>query len=484
MRSLDRHLFPERRGEIRPAWGVAKPWAILLASLPGGSNTKPAEDGAYRKICIYFTVLFLFFVSASPIIYCQSAVASQVLVIPMKDTVQPISSEYLKRGLDQAQREHAAAVVLELDTPGGLFESTREMVGNILASPVPVIVYIAPSGARAGSAGFYLLESADIAAMAPGTNAGAAHPVVEGAQLDEVRKQKLENDAAAFLRSYVERRKRNASAAEDAVRSSKSYTEAEAKQLGLIDLIANSENDLMTALDGKEVQRFNGTTTTLHTRNAAMIQLRLTPRERLLDLFINPDLALLFLVAGALLIYLEFNTPGTIVPGSLGAFLVLLALFSLNMLPIRSTAVLLLLAGFVLLVLEAKFASHGIVATAGIISLIFGAITLVNAPIPELRVHPATAIGLAVGFGVITLMLIRLAIMARRKKAKTGIDALIGENGTVMQALNPVGQVLVHGEIWQAESTELLQPGESIQVKGSRELRLLVERVPNHAIKP
>lgn len=448
------------------------------ARLESRFDTKP------RKFFLPFLIVFfLLLTCTTQAVPGQSSASPHVLVIPMKDTVQPVSAEYLKRGLDQARRENANAVLLELDTPGGLLESTREMVGDILASPVPVIIYIAPSGARAGSAGFYLLESADIAAMAPGTNAGAAHPVVEGAQLDEIRKQKLENDAAAFLRSYVERRKRNASAAEDAVRSSKSYTEAEAKQLGLIDVVANNESDLMGALDGREIQRFNGTTTTMHTRNAILVRLELTPRERLLDLMISPDLALLFLVAGALLIYLEFNTPGTIVPGSLGALLVLLALFALNLLPIRSTAVLLLLAGFVLLVLEAKFASHGIVAAAGIISLIFGAITLVNAPIPELRVHLGTAVGLAVGFGIITLVLLRLAIMARRKKAKTGIEALIGENGTVIQPLSPVGQVLVHGELWQAESAEPLQPGECIQVKGSRELRLLVERVPNPATK-
>jgi membrane-bound serine protease (ClpP class) len=249
-------------------------------------------------------------------------------------------------------------------------------------------------------------------------------------------------------------------------------------------VVANSEGELMNAIDGKQVLRFDGTTTTMHTRNVSLVRMGLSPREHLLDMLMSPDLALLFLVAGALLVYLEFNTPGTIVPGSLGALLILVALFALNLLPIRSTAVLLLVAGFVLLVLEAKFASHGIVASAGIIALIFGAITLVNAPIPELRVHPATAVGLAIAFGVITLFLVRLAIMARRNKSKTGIEALIGESGRVMQALSPIGQVLVHGELWQAEAAEPLQPGEDILVKGCKELRLLVERVPNNAQKP
>lgn len=436
------------------------------------------------RVVALLNLLLFCFASLANGLFAQTTSSPHVLVIPMKDTIQPVSAEYLKRGLREAEMEHDTAVLLEIDTPGGLFQSTREMVGAILSSPVPVIVYITPSGARAGSAGFYIMESADVAAMAPGTNAGAAHPVLETGHLDDVMKQKLENDAAAFLRSYVERRKRNTSAAEDAVRSSKSYSEDEAKKLGLIDLIASNENDLMNALDGKQVLRFDGTTTTLHTHNASLIRMQLSPRERLLDMLMSPDLALLFLVAGALLIYLEFNTPGTIVPGSLGALLILVALFALNLLPIRFTAVLLLLAGFVLLVLEAKFASHGIVASAGIIAMIFGAITLVNAPIPELRVHPATAVGLAVGFGIITLFLVRLALMARRNKSKTGIEALIGENGTVMQALSPIGQVLVHGELWRAEASEPIQPGENILVKGCKELHLLVERVPTNAQKP
>jgi membrane-bound serine protease (ClpP class) len=474
MRSLLRLSYRNNPEETR-----FSPEKIGLRSSFGRHVLRKTGEAAAAIIAL------LVFVYAAQAVYGEPSPLPHVLVIPMKDTVQPVSTEYLKRGLSRAEQEHAAAVLVELDTPGGLFESTREMVGAILSSPVPVIVYVAPSGARAGSAGFYLLESADIAAMAPGTNAGAAHPVAAASgQIDEVSKQKLENDAAAFLRSYVERRKRNATAAEDAVRKSKSYTEEEARRLGLIDVVANNDSDLLSALDGRQVLRFNGTTTTLHTRNAALDRLDLSPRERLLDLLISPDLALLFLTAGALLIYLEFNTPGTIVPGSLGALLVLLALFALNLLPLRFTAVLLLLAGFILLVLEAKFTSHGVVAGVGILCLIFGAITLVNAPIPELRVHLATAIGLALGFGIITLVLIRLAIMARRNKSKMGIEALIGESGKVMQALSPIGQVLVHGELWQAEASEPLQEGENIQVKGWRDLRLLVERIPGNASKP
>lgn len=430
-----------------------------------------------------FALLLLFALLASPV-QAQPAGSAHVLVIPMTDTIQPVSAEFLKRGLNRAKDERAAAVLVELNTPGGLLDSTREMVGAILESPVPVIFYVTPTGARAGSAGFFLMESADIAAMAPGTNAGAAHPVLQGAHLDEVQKQKVENDAAAFLRSYVERRKRNAEAAEDAVRNSKSYTEEEAKQLGLIDLIAKNECELVKSLDGKQISRVDGSSVTMHTGKASLVRLEMTPRERALDLLIRPDLALFLLVAGALLIYLEFNTPGTIIPGSLGALMVMVSLFALNLLPLRYTSVMLLIGGFVLLVLEAKFASHGIVAVCGILAMVFGAITLVNAPIPELRVHPATAAALAIGFGVITLVLVRLAIRARQNKSKTGIEALLGESGRVVQSLSPTGQVLVHGELWQAEANEPLQAGENIQVKGWKNLTLLVERVPDGAQRP
>ena len=345
----------------------------------------------------------------------------------------------MPRGLKYAADTHAEAIIIELDTPGGLLDSTRNMVRQILDSPVPVIVYVGPSGSRAGSAGFFLLEAADIAAMAPGTNAGASHPVVEVGKLDPVMKQKVENDTSAFLRSYVTQRKRNADAANQAVMDSKSYT-AEAKQLGLIELIAGNTDELLRALDGRTLTRFNGQTVTLRTQGAAVLTVPPTLREKVLDRLMDPNLALLILVVGALLIYLEFNTPGTIVPGALGTLLVLLALFALNLLPLRYMSVLLILAAFALLLLEAKFASHGVLAAAGIISLIFGAITLVAAPIPELRVHPATAIALGFAFGLVTVFLVRLAIRARRRKSRTGVDALLGEIGVAMQPLAPDGQ--------------------------------------------
>lgn len=352
------------------------------------------------------------------------------------------------------------------------------MVSKILASPVPVIVYVAPSGSRAGSAGFFLLESADIAAMAPGTNAGASHPVVEGAKLDPIMKQKLENDTAAFLRSFVSRRNRNVDAAQDAVLNSKSYTEQEALQQHLIDLVSPNETALLDSLDGRTITRFNGSTVTLHTHGASLTQVETTLRERILDRMMDPNLAVLILVLGGLLIYLEFNSPGSIIPGALGTLLVLTALFSLNLLPVRYTAFMLLLAAFILILLEAKFPSHGILAASGIVALIFGTLTLVDGPIPELRVRLTTAIACGVGFGLISAFLVRIAVRARQNKVMTGPQALIGADGIAQQPLDPRGQILVHGELWQAESNSPINTGDPVRVRAVNGLVLLVERMP------
>lgn len=402
----------------------------------------------------------------------------RVIVIHLNDTIQPVSADYLARGLDAAASQHAGAVLIEINTPGGLIESMRQMVSKMIASPVPVIVYVAPSGSRAGSAGFFLLEAADVAAMAPGSNAGAAHPVVEGAKLDDIMKQKLENDTAAFLRSYVARRGRNVQAAEDAVRSSKSYSDSEALQLKLIDLIAPDDASLLNTLDGRTITRFDGSKVVLHTRGAQLVPVDPTLREQILDRLTDPNLAVLVLMVGGLLIYVEFNTPGTIIPGTLGTILVLLALFGLNLLPVRYTSVMLLAAAFVLLILEAHFATHGVLAAAGILALVIGALTLVDGPIPELRVHLATALSAGLAFGLITVFLLRLAIRARRSKVRMGGDAMIGQIAVVTQPLAPSGQVMVNGELWQAESALPATAGEQVRVRGLRDLTLLVERIP------
>jgi membrane-bound serine protease (ClpP class) len=428
------------------------------------------SDVGFRAILI----ALLFLISAS----AHAQTSPHVIVLNLNDTIQPISEEYVTRGLAQAEATQANAILIELNTPGGLLDTTRSLVSKILASPVPVIVYVGPSGSRAGSAGFFLLEAADIAAMAPGTNAGASHPVVEGGTLDPIMKQKLENDTTAFLRSYVSRRGRNTDAAQDAVLNSKSYTEQESQKLKLIDIIAPNTTDLLNAIDGRSVQRFDGAAVTLHTRNAVLVHMEPTVREQILDRLMDPNLAVLILVLGGLLIYLEFNVPGTIVPGALGTLLVFTALFALNLLPIHYTSLMLLIAALALLVLEAKFPSHGVLASVGIIALVFGTLTLVDGPIPELRVALLTAIACGVGFGIITAFLVRIALQARRNKVLTGVDALVGTFGVAREALAPRGQILVHGELWSAEAPEAVQVGDTVKVRAVRGLTLLVDRVP------
>lgn len=406
-------------------------------------------------------------------------VTPNILVLHLNDTIQPISEEYLERGLARAAEDRDEAVLVTLNTPGGLLDATRSMVGKILASPVPVIVYISPSGSRAGSAGFFLLQAADVAAMAPGTNAGAAHPVVEGAKLDDTMREKLENDTTAFLRSYVARRNRNVDAAQDAVLHSKSYTEREALDLHVIDLIAASDSELLNLLDGRKIQRFEGQSQTLHTAHARLIGFQPSLREQILDRLMDPNLAVLILVMGGLLIYMEFNAPGTIIPGALGTLLLVTGLFALNLLPVHYTAIMFLIAAFTLLLVEAKIPSHGVLAGAGIIALVFGTLTLVDGPIPELRVHTATAIACGLAFGLITVFLVRIALRARRAKMIfTGAEALVGKIGIAQQPLDPSGQILVHGELWQAESASPVERGVHVRVIGLRGYTLLVEQVP------
>ncbi len=407
----------------------------------------------------------------------QSTPAQQPVVdkLVLDDTIQPVSADELTRALARANSDGADALLIEMNTPGGLLDSMREMVGAILRSHVPVIVYVAPSGARAGSAGFFILESADVAAMAPGTEAGAAHVVFEMGKPGDIEMQKVENDAEAFMRSYVTKRGRNADAAQAAEKSSHSYTAEEALHERLIDLIANSDADLLRALDGRTVTRMDGSTTTLHVAGARIVLIEPTLRDELLGWLVDPNIALLFLVGGALLIYLEFNSPGTIVPGALGTLMVLLAIFALNLLPIRYTAVMLLVGAMVLLILEAKVGGHGALAIAGIVCLTFGTLTLVAAPVPQLRVSPWVALSVSVAFGGITWFLVRLAVRARRRKARTGADALVGTTATAMEALAPRGHVLVEGEIWSAESSAPVAAGATLRVVGHNQLRLRVE---------
>ena len=300
------------------------------------------------------------------------------LKITVDDTIQPISEEFIARAIQQAKSTNADALLITIRTPGGLESSTRKIIENILASPVPVIVYVAPSGSRAASAGFFILESADVAAMSPGTNTGAAHPVtIGGGQMDDVMKEKITNDSSAFMRSFVSKRGRNVQVAESAVRESKSFTDKEALDQKLIDVVASNEQDLLKQLDGRKITRFDGSQVTLKT-SGAVHEYDMTLKQHILDWMMDPNMAFAILAIGLLALYVEFNHPGAIVPGVVGFFFIVLAIFALNILPVRYSALGLILLGFVFFALEAKFTSHGALTIAGITALTLGALLLVD----------------------------------------------------------------------------------------------------------
>jgi len=403
---------------------------------------------------------------------------AQILRIHIDGTIQPIAAEQISRAVDAAQARHAAALLIEINTPGGLLDSTREIISKIESSTVPVIIFVGPSGARAASAGFFILESADVAAMANGTNTGAAHPVtLGGSQPDEVMKAKIENDTSAFLRSYVSRRGRNASEAEKAVRQSISWTEKEALDLHLIDLTAADEADLLKQLDGRTIHHFDGSTQVLHLANQPVEELPATLRQRILGWLMDPNIAFMVLAVGALALYAEFNHPGAIIPGVVGVIFILLTLFALNLLPTRYASLALIALAFVLFALEAKFVSHGILTIGGIVSLTLGGVLLVDGPIPEMRVKLLTALAVSIPFGAITAFLMSIAWHARRNKIVTGSQGIIGELGVARTDLIPSGKVFVHGELWNARSTHPLHSGTQIRVVAISQLELEVEPV-------
>lgn len=405
--------------------------------------------------------------------------SSHVLKIILNDTIQPITDEYIGRALTEAKNTNADAVLIQINTPGGLVDSTREIIEKIVDSPVPVIVYVTPSGSRAASAGFFILESADIAAMAPGTNTGAAHPVtIGGSKMDDIMKQKIENDLAAFMRSVASRRGRNVDVAESAVRESKSFTEQEALSQKLIDYVASSEDDLFRQIEAKPIKRFDGKTVTLHLSGASIRPFEMTLKQKILDHLMDPNVAFILLVVGVLALYVEFNHPGAVVPGTVGVIFILLAAFALNLLPVRFAALVLIAVAFALFALEAKFASHGVLTTGGIVLLTLGGLLLVDAPIPEMRVRLLTAVAISVPFGLITAFLMTIALRARRNKAVSGVQGMIGEIGVAHSPLVPEGKVFVHGEIWNAISTVPVPAGVRVVVRRVEGLQLEVSPVP------
>ena len=403
------------------------------------------------------------------------AASADVLKIVVDDTIHPLISEHIDRAIQEAQRTHAAALLIELRTPGGLLSSTQEIVQKILASQVPVIIYVTPAGSTAASAGFFILESADVAVMAPGTNTGAAHPVIGGAIMDPVMKEKLENFAAAMMRSYSSKRGRNVDVAESAIRQSKSFTAEEALSQHLIDYMAKDETDLFRQLDGKTITRFDGSKVVLHLAGAKVHFYDMTVKQHVLSVLMNPNFTLPLFAIGLLLLFFEFNHPGAIAPGVIGFFAVLLALFALNLLPTSYSALVMIMGAFILFALEAKFQTHGLLGILGITMMVIGGLLLVDGPIPEMRVRWATALSVSLPLGLITIFLMFKIFQARKSKVVTGEQGMIGEIGVVSAPLAPTGKVFVHGELWDATASTAMEVGQAVVVRKIEDLTLHVE---------
>jgi len=423
----------------------------------------------------FLLAAFLLLLLAAP------AAAGTVVEIRLNEIVHSVSAEYLLAGLEHAEKINADAVLIWINTPGGLETSMREMVDHITGSKVPVIVYVAPTGSRAASAGFFILLAADVAVMAPGTTTGASSPVAfGGGDVDETLKKKITNDAAAYLRSYASKRNRNPALAELAVTEAKSFTDQEALEGKLIDAVCESRQQIFEQFNARAITRFDARSQTLELADVRVEPWEMTGRQRFLSRLIDPNIAFLLLVFGILGLYIEFNHPGFIVPGVGGGICLVLALFALHLLPVNYAAVLLIVLSVVMFILEAVYVSHGVLAVGGVIAMVLGALMLIDAPpIPELRVRWELALSVAIPFALITVLLLRLVLRSRRWGATIGPESLVGAVGEVRQEIRDAHKGLVHvaGELWTARAGVPLAVGQEIRVVAVEGLTLRVEPI-------
>ncbi len=417
----------------------------------------------------------------------QAAEAGEtVLHLQIDREVEPVLATYVNEGLADAARRRAALVLITMDTPGGLSDAMRDIISHMLASPVPVAVYVSPVGARGASAGFFILLAADVAAMAPGTHTGAASPLIGvGAfpiQIDETLKRKITNDATAYLRSFAGRRGRNLTLAEAAITDAKAFTEKEALEGKLIDLLADSREDLLRRLNGREITRFDGTRVLLALAHPAVIPFELSARQKFLARIVEPDVFFLLLVFGVLGLYVEFTHPGLVAPGVIGGICLVLALYAMHLLPVNAAGVFLILLALALFILEAKLTSHGVLAAGGIVSMFLGAVFLIRSPLTGGGVSAAIALGVTLPFAILTIVLMRLVLRSRRWKPATGPEELIGLSGIVVTPIPGAtsaepreGMVRVHGELWRAVAPQPVAAGDSVRILRVDGLTLHVE---------
>ncbi len=430
--------------------------------------------------------LFLLFALAGP-----AAAQGSVYLLELRGDINPVTARYVVRALEVARREGAEAVILQLDTPGGLMDSMRQIVQAILDSPVPVVVYVAPAGARAGSAGVFVTYAAHVAAMAPGTNLGAAHPVSLGGGeegMDETMAEKVTNDAAAQIRALAQLRGRNVEWGEQAVRESASATAEEALELGVVDLIAPDLPALLEALDGREVETIAGVRV-LRTRGAVPVPLPMTWVERFLNYLANPNIAYLLLSLGTLAILYELSNPGAILPGVAGGIALILGFFALQVLPFNAAGLALMAFAFVLFGLEVFVTSHGILGIGGVVAFILGSLLLFDVPGAEgLRISRSVLLGTSSGIALLVGILVWLVAQGQRRRPAVGAEALLGQRAQVRRAIpaGGWGMIFLEGALWQARSEDggPIPEGAWVQVVGVEGLRLTVRRIDTDSASP
>ena len=391
--------------------------------------------------------------------------AGEVVWIRLDHIIHPIAADFVRDALAGADRDGAAAAVIEIDTPGGLLTSTRDITTAILGAGVPVAVYVSPSGAQAASAGFFVLMAADVAAMAPGTNAGAAHPVGPGGtKIEGPMGEKIEEDSSATIRSLAGRNKRDVALAESAVTASRSFTADEALAAGLVDIVAPTPAELLRQLDGRAITKTNGATLTLRTAGAPVRAVTMKPFQKLLAAIAHPDIAYILLTLGFLGLYFELAHPGAVLPGVLGAIALILAFFSLSFLPVDYAGLALILLGLLFFVLEIKITSYGLLTVAGVVSLLLGSSMLFKTAEPALRVSLDVALSVTLFAAAVVGMLVYFALRARRQPGRTGREGLLTEIGVARSAIAPRGKVFVHGELWEARADQPVERGQAVEI--------------------
>jgi membrane-bound serine protease (ClpP class) len=416
------------------------------------------------------------------IIVALSAIVSAqgdfIYLLKVDGIINPASAGYIVRGIDKAEQDGASCLVIEMDTPGGLMESMRSIVKRMLGSRVPIIVYVAPSGSRAGSAGVFITLAANIAAMAPGTNIGAAHPVQMGEKIDKTMEAKILNDTVAYIKTIAKQRGRNEQWAEKAVRESVSVHEDEALKLGVIDLISPSLEDLLVRVDGREVTVSPGKIIALKVRGAEVKNINMSFRDRFLDIISNPSIAYILLMLGFYGLLYELASPGAILPGVIGGICLILAFFAFQMLPINYAGVALILLGIILFIAEVKITSYGMLSVGGVISLLLGSVMLINSPADFLRISFIKVIlPVVLMSAAFFLFALVMVVRAHRRRPTTGKEGLVGGKGVATTDLKPEGVVEIRGELWNAVAEETIKAGEKIQVKETEGMKVKVIKI-------